>query len=152
MLFYVLVICVAIMSGAADACPGKMSPAESYKPFPSDLVFSPTDTTIKLPVNTAFQLALPSNPTTGYSWAFFKDLSSNSIVELTACYYIRSNQHNPDSKPLVGSGGIEYWELKTKSSGEQDIELEYSRPWLRKSNPEDGRQADLTFHISVEEQ
>lgn len=76
--------------------------------------------TIAARVDDLIALELPSNPTTGYKWAF-AHLDESSIVVERADYQAENT--------AVGSGGVERWMLRARLAGTTRIELKRFRPW-----------------------
>ena len=77
-------------------------------------------------INEQFQIDLPSNPTTGYSWKW-TNKRSVTIVDSIGYQYI------PDNPTITGKGGKEIWKFKGKEPGIDTIKFEYCRPWDSKS-------------------
>ena len=71
-------------------------------------------------VDDLIALELPSNPTTGYKWAF-ADIDESLIVVESADYKA--------ANIAVGSGGVERWMLRARLPGTARIELKRLRPW-----------------------
>ena len=68
-------------------------------------------------------IALGSNPTTGYGWQESYDENMLMLVEKT---------YKPGEEAeegVVGAGGVEYFRFKTLKAGETNITLVYKRPW-----------------------
>ena len=55
--------------------------------------------TLKLAQGSEFQINLPENPTTGYTWEFLTDPKNSNIVEQINSEYIAQKG------PLLGAGG-----------------------------------------------
>ncbi len=70
-----------------------------------------------------FQIALGSNPTTGYSWhATFDEQALKQV----------NNDYKADDttgKQIVGAGGTEYFTFKALKTGDYKITFTYYRPW-----------------------
>ena len=81
--------------------------------------------------NETFEFSLKSNPSTGYSWKWIKN-ESTQIVDSVSVNYV------PDkSEPnRVGVGGNEVWKFKGKATGVDTLTLEYCRSWEPNSTVE----------------
>ncbi|MGY8753317.1 MAG: protease inhibitor I42 family protein [Phycisphaerales bacterium] len=84
-----------------------------------------------------FEIVLPSNPTTGYTWeleiqnpTIIKDVSSNFVA---------------DASGRIGVGGATTWKLRADGQGETALTFSYHRPWEEKVSPT----KVVTFTISV---
>ena len=79
-------------------------------------------------VNSTFIVALPANPSTGYSW---------SIRPTTGPAEIRSVNHalRTPAKSPPGTPGEEYWTLRSGHAGEHTLHFIYARPWEKNSEP-----------------
>jgi inhibitor of cysteine peptidase len=79
-------------------------------------------------------IALPSNPTTGFSWHL--GAIDEPILEL---------RDGPDFTPrsdLVGAPGVELFRFRAMAGGETTIEMEYRRPWERGPS-------DKTYSVTI---
>lgn len=83
---------------------------------------------IELKVNSIIELEIPSNPSTGYSWAWNNE-SSVEVVDTIE----KTFKRNPE--PLVGAGGKEFWTFKGLQSGIDTVELIYRQEWAPDVNP-----------------
>jgi inhibitor of cysteine peptidase len=79
-------------------------------------------------VNKEFIIALPSNPTTGYSWMAHFDPDYIKLVNSTYIPY-------PTRHGIVGSGGIQIFLFKAIKPGKTVITMEYQRPWAETVPP-----------------
>lgn len=68
-----------------------------------------------------FRVELKSNPTTGYRWEANK--IDGKKLKITKSGYI------PAKTNLVGSGGVEWWEIKAVGKGRGTVSLVYRRSW-----------------------
>ncbi|BAQ35172.1 protease inhibitor I42 family protein [Dehalococcoides sp. THU3] len=84
--------------------------------------YTDADTLIECRAGDEFIVALPANPSTGYSWEFQSASSKVYLVEKT---YTPDNADNT----LVGGGGTEYFRLKALDIDETELWFYYSRPW-----------------------
>ncbi len=80
-------------------------------------------------INDTFQLELPSNPSTGYSWVWINK-QPGSIVDTS------NNSFLPDNPIWIGSGGNEIWKFKGEKAGIDTVKLEYCRSWEANSTIE----------------
>lgn len=94
--------------------------------------------TIQIATGQPFSIQLPSNPTTGYSWAV-------TSVDRTLG---QPKESFVSSGGAVGSGGTQRFTWSTKSplslEGKHDITLAYRRPWETTTDPV------KTFSVTVE--
>lgn len=86
-------------------------------------------TAIHLKVGQTHRLELKSNPTTGFSWYPLKQVSKKAPISI-----VRSG-YEADNTGLVGSSGMQYWEIKGKKTGPYTLTLQYKRPWEKKVKP-----------------
>jgi inhibitor of cysteine peptidase len=94
--------------------------------------------TIELAQGDSITLKLESNPTTGYGWQLTDDMDGTVII-LTSTEFKQSKK----DEGLVGSGGYEYFYIKSIAPGSTDIILNYARPWEEGIEPVD------VFKLSV---
>lgn len=109
--------------------------AETPNPLPE-----PTDPTQLLTVAPAetFDIVVPSNPSTGYSWSIIPEPDEN-IVQLVGQNFLAE-------QPLaIGSGGVDVWTFRAVNAGETTIALGYYSP-TNANDPEE----TITFSIQVE--
>jgi len=66
-----------------------------------------------------FALALPGNPTTGYTWQADVDVAYLQLVA----------QEFAPQGPAVGAGGREVFRFRALQAGETELAFEYRRPW-----------------------
>ena len=96
-------------------------------------------TSVQLANGGTLIIALPSNPSTGYSWSVAE--SSDPQLEL---------QGEPafvpagSTTPVVGAGGTEVFTFEAVDTGTATLTLGYRRPFEPNASPED------TFSITVE--
>lgn len=86
-----------------------------------------------------FLIALPSNPTTGYSWTA---KPSNADVTVFGSAY----QRKPAGRTIVGAGGEQIWVLEAAHPGSAKVVFTYSRPWIKNSLP--ARKQSFTIKIT----
>jgi len=89
---------------------------------PEVKTYTDADTLIECRAGDEFIVALPANPTTGYSWEFQSASSKVYLVEKT---------YTPDDagNTAVGGGGTEYFRLRALDTDETELWFYYSRPW-----------------------
>ena len=77
----------------------------------------------------SFQVALPSNPTTGYQWTVIK--YDTGLLKLL------SSVHKPSRSKLIGSGGTSVFSFELLSNVAVPettlLEFRYARPWEKGS-------------------
>jgi inhibitor of cysteine peptidase len=84
-----------------------------------------TSSPVAVKVNQDFLIALPSNPTTGYSWTA-KTTGSAVAVEGSA--------YQPSAatgKPMMGAGGQQIFIVQSLKPGTATIAFSYARPWQK---------------------
>ncbi len=95
------------------------------------------DRVIVLSPSHAFEIVLPSNPTTGYSWALH--ISNSDVVKNVSQKYV------PHASGRVGVGGNTTWTLRTAKVGETELEFSYLRQWEKDAEPT--RVVNFTIHV-----
>lgn len=90
---------------------------------PTRHIFTPADygATRSVVVGEVAVLALPANPSTGYSW--HRAWTPKAALQLTESYY------TPDTPQLDGSGGTQYYVFKAVRNGTVTITVQYGRWW-----------------------
>ncbi|MAI66766.1 MAG: hypothetical protein CMJ26_02675 [Phycisphaerae bacterium] len=96
-----------------------------------------SDRNIVLSLGRTFEIVLPSNPTTGYSWSL--DVHDSSVIKNVANTFIS------DVSGRVGVGGSTTWTLRAIGKGETVLMFSYQRPWEEKAPPT----KVVSFTISV---
>ncbi len=88
-------------------------------------------------VGDSFEVALGSNPSTGYSW----EISSidGNMLEMSAEDFI------PSPIPMVGSSGSQVFTLKALEKGTTEIIFIYKRPW-----DDDSVSAEKVIRINIQ--
>jgi inhibitor of cysteine peptidase len=101
-------------------------------------VFSDPSQTIAATKGSEFLIALPSNPTTGYSWTV---RVAGAAVESEGSAY----QRRPVAPGVAGAGGQQIFALEAEARGSATLTFSYARPW------EKGKAAAKTavFHVTV---
>lgn len=94
-----------------------------------DRPFSAVDASreIVLAPERSFEIVLPSNPTTGYSWTV--TIEDVHVVQNVSHEYVadRSNR--------VGVGGNTTWSLQTRSAGKTAVTYLYQKSWEKDVAP-----------------
>ena len=72
---------------------------------------------IVLPTNFAFEIELPSNPSTGYDWNFV--IAASDVIRHNSYRYIK------DSSRRLGVPGISVWSFETLERGNTKIYFSY---------------------------
>ncbi len=83
--------------------------------------YSDPNVPITAAVRQEFLLALPANPTTGFTWQLAKPLDPNLMLAETS--------YTPEEGRIVGAGGTQYWRFEGISPGTATITLNYARSW-----------------------
>lgn len=91
---------------------------------------------IVTPGNPVFNITVPSNPSTGYSWKLAD--YDKFIFEPVSHKYVA-----PSNKKLMGAPGYEIWTFKAiypttykfRVNQVGHVRLEYARPWEKKNAP-----------------
>lgn len=81
--------------------------------------YTDSNEVIKIQKGEKFQIALESNPTTGYGWEF--KTNTSLIVLIDQKFEAQSN--------LIGAGGVETFIFSTLNTGETEIVFSYKRSW-----------------------
>jgi inhibitor of cysteine peptidase len=81
---------------------------------------TPPGSTIETAGGKTFQIAIESNPTTGYSWSASFDKASLELVKIT---------FREGSSGLVGAPSTQVFEFKGLKKGSFEVKLDYLRPW-----------------------
>ena len=76
------------------------------------------------------KIKLPSNPSTGFSWAIVSP-TDDTVLTLVSTEYIGSGSG------LIGAPGTEVFRFQTTGVGSVTILLHYTRPWETNSPPAD---------------
>jgi inhibitor of cysteine peptidase len=94
-------------------------------------VFTEEDTTSEALVEAGerFEIRLPSNPSTGYSWVM-SPMATPGLVELV------SSSYTAEDTDLVGVAGTEVWVFAAGEEGAGVLRLEYIRPFEERPVPE----------------
>lgn len=138
----ILMMLLVPVSCAAPAPPPAPTPAPVPTPMPTP---EPTPySTVSIPigefrnhphidvvmhavVGEELTVTLGSNPTTGFRWSEFAEISDETIVQQTNHKYVGKEYEVP---PPPGTSGEEVWTFKALKKGTTTISMEYSRPWI----------------------
>ena len=94
------------------------------------------DSVVELSQGQAFSVALPGNPTTGYTWVLMA--GDDSIAAQVGEFEFKSE----GKVNTAGSGGVIILNFEAAGQGETVLELGYKRPW--EDNP-----PEETFSVTV---
>jgi len=84
-----------------------------------------TSSPVSVTAGQEFLIAIPSNPTTGYSWTA---KSSSGVVTVWGSAY---QGPAATAKPLMGAGGEQIFVCKANRPGTAQIMFSYARPWQK---------------------
>jgi inhibitor of cysteine peptidase len=87
-------------------------------------------TTVKIAVDTPFDIALPGNPTTGYGWKVTK-IDGDAVVQKGKM----EHKVNPHPPGMTGVSGVSTFHFEVKKAAKTTIKLSYARPWEKKTKP-----------------
>jgi inhibitor of cysteine peptidase len=89
---------------------------------------------VELEAGQVLEIALESNPTTGYRW---------EVVALDENVLQTLEEEFEEDSALIGAGGTQTLRFRALSAGEMALELAYRRPW------EEGVEPAETFGVDV---
>ncbi len=89
---------------------------------------------IVLPTNFAFEIELPSNPSTGYDWSF--------VIDTTDVIRPNGYRYTKDLSDRLGVPGISTWSFKTLKRGSAQVLFSYQ--------PIDAQGARVTRRVNFE--
>ncbi|MBN1270500.1 MAG: protease inhibitor I42 family protein [Kiritimatiellae bacterium] len=81
---------------------------------------------VELAVGGTLEIALPGNPTTGYSW--------DCTADETPVLLLAEPDYRPDSR-AIGAGGRFIFRFRATAAGESTLRLVYRRPWEKDTPP-----------------
>jgi inhibitor of cysteine peptidase len=92
------------------------------------MAYSDPEEMIETDANNEFiiQIALASNPSTGYTWVATYDETKLELVDDTY-------EADETDALVVGAGGTQYFRFKALQSGEVTITMDYQRSWEKES-------------------
>jgi inhibitor of cysteine peptidase len=105
--------------------------------FAQEKTYKETDPSIDASVGENFNIMLPSNHTTGYSWSLGMIADNSQVVIIGTDYDI------PET-PKMGEGGDEIWHLKAVASGNVTLKFYYARSW-EKEKPA----REVSFSVNI---
>jgi inhibitor of cysteine peptidase len=85
--------------------------------------FSDPAAAVRVEAGETFEVALPGNPSTGYTWQ----------VSVDPGYLELLGQEFESEGKGVGAGGTEVLQLRALAAGHTEIACEYRRPWDRET-------------------
>jgi len=85
------------------------------------------DAVMNAAVGKELTVTLGSNPTTGFGWSEFAEISDETIVRQVSHQYVGKEYETP---PPPGTSGEEVWVFQGLKKGTATIYMEYSRPWV----------------------
>jgi inhibitor of cysteine peptidase len=118
---------------ACTICAAVPALADTY----NGTVFTSSPVSVK--AGQEFLIALPSNPTTGYSWT---GKSASGIVTVWGSAY---QGPAASAKPLMGAGGQQIFVCAANKAGTTQITFAYARPWQKGAKPA----RTMTFAVTV---
>lgn len=95
----------------------------NYNKAPAQQCLSDQSETIKVPVDSAFSINLPVNPTTGATWGLWH--MPDSVILLSAGL----STSTTNQTEVIGSGGEFSYTFRVMGQGSGTIKLGYGRPW-----------------------
>ncbi|MFC3550226.1 protease inhibitor I42 family protein [Lysobacter cavernae] len=103
-------------------CAAGTAPAASTE---RELTAADSRVPVQVTVGQVFVVRLPSNASTGYSWAWDQAAAAGVIVQDGEPAMAGVN---PDPQ-TVGSGGTQTWRFRAAAAGQGELRLDYRRPW-----------------------
>jgi len=83
---------------------------------------------VEVAVGDSFTVTLCSNPTTGFQWSEWAQISDQTILQQVTHQFVPPEAKG-GSAPAPGTPGKEVWTFKALKKGTGTISMEYSRPW-----------------------
>ena len=83
------------------------------------------DAVMNAAVGEELTVTLGSNPTTGFRWSEFAEISDESVIKQVSHKFVGPGIDKPPGTP-----GEEVWTFKALKKGTTTISMEYSRPWI----------------------
>ena len=132
----ILLVSILLFAGGACGPPELPSPPTLPEPTPYSTVSIPIeefpnhphiDVVMHAVVGEELTVTLGSNPTTGFRWSEFAEISDETIVQQTSHKYVGKEYEVP---PPPGTSGEEVWTFKALKKGTTTISMEYSRPLI----------------------
>ena len=128
----VVLLAISILVGCAAPAP-EPAPAPT-PPTPYSTVSIPIeefpnhphiDVVMHAVVGEELTVTLGSNPTTGFRWSEFAEISDESVIKQVSHKFVGPGIDKPP-----GTSGEEVWTFKALKKGTTTISMEYSRPWI----------------------
>jgi predicted secreted protein len=94
----------------------------------------------------SLQVALNSNPTTGFKWELTQNSDTTVLEKLSNIFETPMVKRKEGEPPLVGAGGKEFWNFKALKKGKSTLSMEYSQSW------EGGKKGAQKFSLTVDVQ
>jgi inhibitor of cysteine peptidase len=98
-----------------------------------------TSSPVSVTAGQEFLIAIPGNPTTGYSWT---GKSSNGTVTVWGSAY---QGPSAGANQRMGAGGQQIFVCKANNPGTAQITFSYARPWQKGVKPA----RTMTFTVTV---
>lgn len=110
---YLLPLCLGLLAACAQQKPASVAVEESAQ----------SDCPLTLDRGQRLVLNLPSNPSSGFRWELNQG-AENVLRSLGPEVYT-----HPEDAGMVGSAGRSTWRFEAYQSGEDELLLQYRRPW-----------------------
>jgi inhibitor of cysteine peptidase len=91
------------------------------------VTYQDTGKTVELAQGGTLVVELPSNPSTGYSWAVKGDPAPLKLAS--------SDYKQPDQPGKAGVPGVQRFQLQAAITGTSTLKLVYRRPWEKNVAP-----------------
>jgi inhibitor of cysteine peptidase len=134
----VLLLCSTVVGCGSDS--RETHPAEDAKPVVR-VGDADDGQQRRLLVGQRLVVALPANPSTGYSW---------SVAQMDSSAVRQDGEADYEPDPAVpvapGAGGTAVWNFVGVAAGVTPLKLEYTRPW------DQGLAPARTFSLTIEVQ
>ena len=134
-----LVLAIGLATAACDDADDDQNPDATPAPAEVQLTQENDGDSVTLAADGTLIVALPSNPSTGYSWAIVSP--EPEFLELDGQ---PSFVPAGSTTPVVGAGGTEVFTLKATGAGTSELRMEYNRTTTPPEEPEE------TFTVTVE--
>ncbi|KAH9597251.1 Proteinase inhibitor I42 [Trypanosoma melophagium] len=107
--------------------------------MPHKLTQNDNGKTVSFAVGESFEVELPSNPTTGFTWSLEgHEKKQQQPAEATADgnthtfsnkhFHVKGEYVHPDTR-LMGAGGKDLFRVTPRVAGEHDLVFVYARAW-----------------------
>jgi inhibitor of cysteine peptidase len=117
----------AVTTTEASPISAQLTPASTAgetTPGPGTVTYSDAATAIAAGVYQVFTIALPSNPTTGYTWM---EQFDDTMLCLVRQAYVGAATSG--ETPVAGAGGTQYYQFTPLKAGSSELKFSYARPW-----------------------